>query len=546
MRRSPIWLLLALIPVAFFAGYRIGPDSGAKGEREVLYYVDPMNPSFHSPEPGVAPCGMALEPVYADQGAEAGAPLPPGAVSVRTDRQQLIGVTLEKVAARSLKHMLRLVGRVAADETREYAITAVTRGWVRELKAPTTGSLVKKSEILGAYYAPDVYTPQYTYVHTYETYERLKETGFNRADNMQGGGQLSAYERNLVLAEQTLLNLGMTREQMEEVRKSREVAPLVQLRAPAEGFILSRNIVVGQWFNVGDTIYRIVDLSHVWILADAFEGDEQFLPPGTVAAANVSGTAHTFSARVSEVLPLFDGSTRTLKVRLEADNPGYLLRPDMFVDVELPVELGPAIAVPEGAVLDTGKRQVVFVESGEGIFEPRKVRTGWRYGGKVEILSGLMEGEKVVTSGNFLLDSESRMRLASLDIRGTPGQCIVCDMEIDEDLARAAGRSRTFEGRTYLFCSERCLHEFDEDPAGHVRGKSARGGEEQAATPMPAGHSMDKTPAAMGSKEMPDGGGGPAMSSKPSMKGMPAGHSMGSMPGMAAGTGKTEDVGTAR
>ncbi len=526
MRRPILWLLLALLPLAFLAGYATGPRSGGDGERQVLYYVDPMNPAFRSPEPGIAPCGMALEPVYADQGPSAA--LPPGAVAVRSDRRQLIGVTLQEVASRPLDHRLRLVGRVATDETREFALTAVTRGWVRELSPATTGSLVRKSEVLGAYYAPDVYTPQYTYLQTWETYERLKETGVNPADNLQGGGQLAAYKRNLLVVEQSLLNLGMTPEQMQEIRDSRAVSTLVQLRAPAEGFILSRNIVIGQWFGVGDTIFRIADLSRVWILADAFGGDEQFLRPGTEAQVTVAGTAHTFTARVSEVLPLFDGVTRTLKVRLEADNPGYVLRPDMFVDVELPIELGPAMVVPEDAVLDTGKRQVVFVESGEGVFEPRKVRTGWRYGGQVQILSGLMEGEKIVAAGNFLLDSESRMRLASLDIRGTPGQCIICDMEIDRDLARAAGRTSIFEGRTWFFCSERCLHEFDRDPAGHVRGKPpewSEGPEEAGAEP----------PAAM-----------PGMAPEGATGAMPAGHSMGSMPGMAGGAQKAEGAGTDR
>ncbi|HSH70576.1 MAG TPA: efflux RND transporter periplasmic adaptor subunit, partial [Deferrisomatales bacterium] len=398
MRRIPLWLLLAAVPLAFAAGFLAGPRHGGDGERKILYYVDPMNPAFHSPEPGIAPCGMALEPVYADAGPEDPVRRSPGTVTVRPDRQQLIGVTLEKVGTTTLHHTLRLVGTVAVDEAREHAISAVTRGWVKQLSPATTGSLVKRSEVLGAFYAPDVYTPQYTYIHTYNAYQRLRETGKNRHDNMQGGGQIAAYEKNLLLAKQTLINLGMPLEQFDRLHKTGELEALIELRAPTDGFVLSRNIALGQWFNIGDTIYRIADLSRVWIQTDAFEGDEAFLTPGTEVRVTVPASGHAFVAVVSEVLPLFDGVTRTLKIRLEADNPEYVLRPDMFVDVELPVELGPAMVVPEEAVLDSGTRKLVFVETGPGVFEPRKVRTGWQYGGKVEVRSGLMEGERVVTS----------------------------------------------------------------------------------------------------------------------------------------------------
>ncbi|MDF1555536.1 MAG: efflux RND transporter periplasmic adaptor subunit [Deferrisomatales bacterium] len=524
MRRPTLWPLLVLLPLAFAAGYLAGPRSSGDGERQILYYVDPMNPAFHSPEPGIAPCGMALEPVYADAGPEDPVRRSPGSVTVRPDRQQLIGVTLEEVKSDTLHHTLRLVGRVAVDETREFAISAVSRGWVKELSPATTGSLVEKAEVLGAYYAPDVYTPQYTYIHTYNTYQRLLETGRNRHDNMQGGGQIAAYEKNLLLAQQTLMNLGMPLEQFERLHETGEVEALIELRAPTKGFILARNIALGQWFNLGDTIYRIADLSRVWIQADAFEGDEAFLTPGTEVRVTVPASGHAFVAVVSEVLPLFDGVTRTLKIRLEADNPEYVLRPDMFVDVELPVELDPAIVVPEEAVLDSGTRKLVFVETGPGVFEPRKVRTGWQYGGKVEIRSGLMEGERVVTSGNFLLDSESRMRLSALDTRGTPDRCVICDMDIDQDLARAAGRQRTHEGRTWYFCSERCAAEFEAAPDAHVLGAAPQappmthGGE--GAGQMPGMDHGKPMPAGMDHSAMPGDRAMPGMKHNAPMPGM--------------------------
>jgi YHS domain-containing protein len=195
------------------------------------------------------------------------------------------------------------------------------------------------------------------------------------------------------------------------------------------------------------------------------------------------------------VLPQFDPATRTLKVRLEADNPGFLLRPDLFVDVEMPVELGPALTVPKEAVLDSGTRRVVYVAKGEGVFEPRKVETGFREGDRVEIVSGLAEGEKVVTSGNFLLDSESRMRAAGAeetpegevqahaeaahatmaaagsDVAATAKDPI-CGMTVDTAEAKAAGRTSTYEGRTYYFCAPGCKEAFDKDPAAHAKPRS--------------------------------------------------------------------------
>ena len=198
---------------------------------------------------------------------------------------------------------------------------------------------------------------------------------------------------------------------------------------------------------------------------------------------------------MSPVLPQFDPATRTLKVRLEADNPGFVLRPDMFVDVEMPVERGPALTVPKEAVLDSGTRRVVYVAKGDGVFEPRKVETGFREGDRVEIVSGLTEGEKVVTSGNFLLDSESRMRTAGAE--ETPegeahahGEAAaaamapaapdatatatdpICGMSVNTAEAKAAGRTSTHGGRTYYFCAPGCKEAFDKDPAAHAKPRS--------------------------------------------------------------------------
>jgi Cu(I)/Ag(I) efflux system membrane fusion protein len=161
----------------------------------------------------------------------------------------------------------------------------------------------------------------------------------------------------------------------------------------------------------GNELYQIADLRRVWILADVFGREAEYVGPGTIAEISQPGRAPSFRARVSrDVLPQFDAASQSVKVRLEADNLGYLLRPDMFVDVDLLITLPPAIAIPVDAVLDSGLKKVVFVETGAGVFEPRQVETGWRFGGRVQIVKGLAEGDRVVVAGTFLLDSENRLR----------------------------------------------------------------------------------------------------------------------------------------
>ncbi len=451
-QRSLLFLLAVLIPAAFFAGrlaHRSGGEASGPGERQVLYYVDPMNPSFRSPEPGTAPCGMPLEPVYADgQPPGAAGATPSGAVTVRADRLQLIGVSREPVRSSTLRTTLRLVGTVAADETRLYWVTSATTGRVREMGTATTGSLVAKGEVLGAYYTSELLVPQQNFLRMHETYQSVQQGEKNPYDHFEGGNQLATYWRNVDVAREALMNLGMSSEQIDEITATHQPSYLVQMRAPAAGVVLARNVSVGQSFDEWAELFTIADLGSVWVLADAFEGQEGLFKPGTRAVVEQPGAGRRFSAVVSAVPPRFEAATQTLKVRLDVVNPGLILRPDMLVDVELPVEVGPALFVPKEAVLDSGTRRIVFVEQGEGVFVPRPVRTGRRVGERVEIVGGLMEGETVVTSGNFLLDSESRMRAAGAAAAGAALDPI-CGMEVRGGAGPGA-RARERAGRDEL------------------------------------------------------------------------------------------------
>jgi YHS domain-containing protein len=200
--------------------------------------------------------------------------------------------------------------------------------------------------------------------------------------------------------------------------------------------------------------------------------------------------------RVSGVLPQFDPATRTTRVRLEAENPGYVLRPDMFVDLEVPVRYASVLAMPADAVIDTGMRKTVFVDRGNGVFEPREVETGRRLGDRVEIVRGLMPGESIVVSGNFLVDSESRMKLAAAGIYGASHVDPVCGMYVDEGKAKAAGRTVDYAGKTFYFCSDECVGRFRKEPAKYLKeaGPSAK---KETPKPVPmARGGLERTAAA--------------------------------------------------
>lgn len=464
-RATLVILVLGIVIASFFLGSwftRTTAKSEAPAGRKVLYYVDPMHPAYRSDKPGVAPdCGMQLEPVYADGGPTAQNPAPweKRAVAISAEKQQLIGVRIGQVERAPLDHTIRTVGRVATDEARIYRINLAADGWIRHVYPPTTGSLVKKDELLAAFFSSDFVTVEQSYFYALSTRDRLA------ADPSRTPEQVALVDAQVRTGEAGLLNLGMGEPQIRELARTREVTQDILVQAPVTGFIVARNVSPGLRFDRGVELYRLADLSRVWILADLFEDEAAFFRSGATAHVSLpSAPGKVFEATVSKVLPQFDPTTRTLKVRLEVDNPGFALRPDMFVDVELPVTLPAAVTLPADAVLDTGLRKTVFVDRGNGFFEPRRVETGWRIGDRVEIVRGLMPGERVVMSGNFLIDSESRFKAAAAGMLGEESEDPVCGMEVNEDKARAEGKVSVLAGKTYFFCSTSCKAKFDSDP----------------------------------------------------------------------------------
>ena len=425
-----------------------------------------MHPAYKSDKPGIAPdCGMELVPVYEDGsmgGPGATASGPPGTVTISPEKQQLIGVKLATVEKAPGRHTLRMLGRVVPDETRISRINAATDGWVRKIYPPTTDTLVTKNELLAAFYAPEFLSAMRAYIYGLRSFDRFE------ASRKESKEQLEQTGANIDTYRNSLRNLGMTEHQLDEMQRTRQPADSVEIRAPEAGFILAKSLTLGQRFEKGTELYRIADLTKVWIVADAFETEAAAFKPGMPVWVSAPQLKTTFSARVAAVPPRFDPASRRLQIRLEADNPGLLLRPDMFVDVELPVTLPPSIAVPADAVVDSGVKKTVYVDKGNGVFEPRKVETGWHAGGQVEIVKGLMVGEKIVVSGTFLLDSESRMKAAAAGIYGETSEDPVCGMEVDQSKAKARGRTAEYQGQVYYFCSDDCKKKFDKEPARYA------------------------------------------------------------------------------
>jgi Cu(I)/Ag(I) efflux system membrane fusion protein len=405
-------ILLMILSYALGRKHTAPTASEGTSARRVLYWVDPMHPNYKSDHPGIAPdCGMELEPVYADSVTSAIVAVPPspGSVNIDLQKQQLFGIRVAAVEKTSGTQRVRLLGRVVPEDTRVYRINSGMDGFVRETYNDSVGELVKKDQKLATSYVGDTLSVASGFLAATAGVpgsvgkDGARTVPFPGAVSKQGVSSLQGYSDRL-------RNLGVSDAQIKQMSENRQLPESVDIVSPAEGFILARNISPGQHFERGTEFYRIADLSKVWILADIFGSEAQAFQPGAVARVTLSDQRKSFLARVSNVLPQVDPTTRTLKLRLEVDNPSFALRPDMFVDVELPVAMPAGLTVPLDAVIDTGREQRVFVESSSGVFEPRQVQAGWRFDGRVEILHGLKEGEHVVAAGTFMVDSESRLK----------------------------------------------------------------------------------------------------------------------------------------
>ena len=376
--------------------------------RKILYYHDPMHPSYRSARPGKAPdCGMDLVPVYADSAASSIAlkETPVSGAEIAPAVQQLYGIRLAKAEKQAEHQSLRLFGRVGAEDTRIFRVDFGADGYVKETREDAVGTHVMKNQHLALVYSPDFLAVAGGYL---AANERTPGAPNSAKDNVNAAS--SAQNSASVLARaDRLRNLGMSDAQIDEMTQTRKLPEDVYIVSPVDGFILTRGISPGMRVERQTQLYTVGDLSKVWIEAEVFGRDAQSVRPGAPATVTLPDTNQILHASILSVLPDVDPVTHAVKVRLEAENPGYKLRPGMFVNVEMPVALPAGLSVPADAVVDSGLEKRVFIQTAENHFEPRMVETGWQIGDRVQIVHGLQEGDVIVSSGTFLVDSESRL-----------------------------------------------------------------------------------------------------------------------------------------
>ena len=324
-------------------------------------------------------------------------------VSLTSEQEVAIRLQTETVDEAATGHTVHTAGRVVSDEGRTYRVSAAGDGWVRRVFADRTGDAVRRGEALAAFYSKDISAPQQAYVYALESYERLKSAPAPSAE------QLALATQQLATARDNLEFIGMGQRQMEELSRTRREILDINLTAPADGQILERHVTIGQRFMKGELLYRIANLERVWVLADLQPGQQAW--PGAIARARIRVPGRPpLEAQVALAPLQFDEQGRAGKLRLEVNNPRALLLPGMVVNVDLEAPAPSAITVHADAVIDSGTSKRVFVALGGGQYELREVETGWQDGDRVEVRGGLHAGERVVTAGAFLLDSESRMK----------------------------------------------------------------------------------------------------------------------------------------
>jgi membrane fusion protein, copper/silver efflux system len=440
---------LLVITLAFGGGYLLrstkATQNSPKG-RTILYYVDTMNPAYRSDKPGVAPDGMALQPVYADEAtstgtsghailyyqdphnpayhadrpglnpetgntlepvyADATPAAPPGAIKISPERQQLIGVKFATVELSGQARSIRSVGKVTFDETRVAHVHTRIDGWIEKVFVDFTGDFVKQGEPMLTIYSPEMLASQQELLLAARARDLMRDNPLASA---------AEHSNSLFEAARRRLELWQLKDdQIDEVLKTGQAIHSITLYAPASGFVTERKAFPNQKVTPDSDLYTITDLSRIWIVADVFESDITSIKVGGAAYVQFpSGNTPSLGARVTYIQPQVDPMTRTLKVRLDAPNPGLRMKPDMYVTVEFGIAGAKELVVPADAVLDTGDRQTVFVDIGNGYLEPRQIVVGERHGDHVAITRGLSAGERVVSSGTFLIDSESQLKAAA-------------------------------------------------------------------------------------------------------------------------------------
>jgi len=386
-------------------------SSGMPGERKIAYYKDPMHPWFTSDKPGKAPdCGMDLVPVYEGESDSKGIKIDPVTV-------QNIGVKVETVERRKLNKIIRTVGKIEFDERRIYSINTKIMGWVEKLYVDYTGKAVRRGDPLLELYSPELVSTQDEYLQAIRYKERLEKSSIEEARTGAEGLVQSAKRR--------LLYWDITEAEIRELETRGAPKKTMTFYSRVDGIVMDKMVFKGQSTMAGMELYKIADLSTAWVLADIYQYELAWVKVGQQADVELSYLpGSTFKGTISYIYPTLSMETKTAKVRIEVHNtPNLDFKPEMYVTVKIasPVVVD-ALAVPDEAVIRTGERNIAVIALGGGYFDPREIKLGVMADGYVQVLEGIKEGEKIVTSSQFLIDSESNLKAAIGLMLGHAGQ----------------------------------------------------------------------------------------------------------------------------
>jgi RND family efflux transporter MFP subunit len=395
-------LAIAVVGVAALV-FRV-TKGDAPAQRETAAPHAPPQTSAHEGHAMTPPAGSA--PAMGDPRAE---------VSIDPRRQQLIGVRTAPVQRADLTKTIRTVGLVRYDETRLSDVNLKLEGWIRDLYVDYTGQFVQKGQPLFTIYSPELLTTQNEYLLALKTRDQMSQSQIPDA-------RIHA-ERLVESARQRLELWDLPPDQFKALEDRRQAQTAIVFRSPTSGYVIEKQALRGQHVMPGQSLYKLADVSVVWVEADVYEQEMSLLRRGAPAAVMLDAyPGERFNGRVIYIYPYVEEKTRTVKVRFELVNRGGRLRPGMYANVELNAALGSGLAVPTNALLDSGTQQIVFVSQGDGYFEPRQVKVGQRLGETVQILEGLKEGEQVAMGATFFIDSESQLRASLQGFEAPPAQ----------------------------------------------------------------------------------------------------------------------------
>ena len=392
--------------------------TGIKAERKVLYYRNPMNPSVTSPVPMKDPMGMDYIPAYEDEAPVAEAP---GVIRITPERIQKIGVKSEPVERRDLLHVIRTVGRVEPVEDRVHIITAKVTGWIERLYVNRTDQMVSPGEKLLELYSPELVSAQQEYLLAVDGLKRVKDSPYPEA--REGAESL------LRAARQRLRYWDISDDQISALEARGKVSRTLAIRSPATGSVTEKMVVEGQKIEAGEPLFKIIDHSRVWVYGEIYEYEMPYIRKGQTASLTPAySPGESYTGKIEHIYshlgsiryaPEEGTEVRTAKVRFALPNKDHRLKLGMYLNVEISVPVARnSPAVPDSAVIDSGERQLVIVDRRDGTFEPREVRLGAKGDGMYEIKEGVSQGEWVVTSANFLVDSESNLKAAVSGMAG--------------------------------------------------------------------------------------------------------------------------------